>query len=113
MNSGMDEYRASYDNGVEIRDFNCLTHAARLVFDYPPTTRKVVYTTNAIESLNYSLWKIIKGPGAFPHDDARRVLSTTDGCLMSLIYTEPEHPMSRPDSGCYHPPPEIDPRTNP
>ena len=30
----------------------------------------MVYTTNAIESLNYSLRKIIKGRGAFPHDDA-------------------------------------------
>ena len=41
-------------------------------FDYPPDIRKVVYTTNAIESLNYSLRKIIKGCGAFPHDDAIR-----------------------------------------
>ncbi len=43
-------------------------------FDYPPEIRKVVYTTNAIESLNYSLRKIIKGRGAFPHDDAIRKL---------------------------------------
>jgi transposase-like protein len=35
-------------------------------FDYPPAIRKVVYTTNAIESLNYSLRKVIKGRGAFP-----------------------------------------------
>ena len=32
-------------------------------FDYPPEIRKVVYTNNAIEPLNYSLWKIIKGRG--------------------------------------------------
>ena len=43
-------------------------------FDYPPAIRKVVYTTNAIESLNYSLRKIIKGRGAFPHDDAIKKL---------------------------------------
>ncbi len=43
-------------------------------FGYPPEIRKVVYTTNAIESLNYSLRKIIKGRGAFPHDDAIRKL---------------------------------------
>ena len=43
-------------------------------FDYPPAIRKVVYTTNAIESLNYSLRKIIKGRGAFPHDEAIRKL---------------------------------------
>ena len=35
-------------------------------FGYPPEIRKVVYTTNAIESLNYSLRKIIKGRGPFP-----------------------------------------------
>lgn len=43
-------------------------------FDYPPAIRKVVYTTNAIESLNYSLRKVIKGRGAFPHDDAIKKL---------------------------------------
>ena len=43
-------------------------------FDYPPAIRKVVYTTNAVESLNYSLRKVIKGRGAFPHDDAIRKL---------------------------------------
>ena len=39
-------------------------------FDYPPEIRKVVYTTNAIESLNHSLRKIIKNRGAFPDDEA-------------------------------------------
>lgn len=39
-------------------------------FDYPPEIRKVVYTTNAIESLNYSLRKVLKKRGAFPSDQA-------------------------------------------
>ena len=43
-------------------------------FDYAPAIRKVIYTTNAIESLNYSLRKIVKGRGAFPNDDAVRKL---------------------------------------
>jgi putative transposase len=43
-------------------------------FDYPPEVRKVIYTTNAIESLNYSLRRVIKGRGAFPHDEAVRKL---------------------------------------
>ena len=43
-------------------------------FSFPPEIRKVVYTTNAIESLNYSLCKVIKGRGAFPHDEAIRKL---------------------------------------
>jgi len=37
-------------------------------FDYPEDIRKVIYTTNAIESLNRSLRKVIKTKGAFPND---------------------------------------------
>jgi putative transposase len=39
-------------------------------FDYPPEIRKVIYTTNAIESVNMSLRKITKNRGAFPSDEA-------------------------------------------
>lgn len=39
-------------------------------FDYSPEIRKVIYTTNAIESLNYSLRKLLKTRGSFPNDDA-------------------------------------------
>src|SRR5690606_12275038 len=39
-------------------------------FDYPPEIRRVIYTTNAIESLNYSLRKILKNRGAFPNDES-------------------------------------------
>jgi len=37
-------------------------------FDYPEDIRRVIYTTNAIESLNRSLRKVIKTKGAFPND---------------------------------------------
>ncbi|MFB1299630.1 IS256 family transposase [Mycobacterium sp. pW049] len=37
---------------------------------FPPELRKVIYTTNAIESLNYQLRKIIKNRGHFPNDQA-------------------------------------------
>lgn len=37
-------------------------------FDFPPEIRKVVYTTNAIESVNMSLRKITKNRGSFPSD---------------------------------------------
>ena len=39
-------------------------------FDYSADIRKVMYTTNAIESLNYSLRKMLKNRGAFPNDDS-------------------------------------------
>ena len=38
--------------------------------EFPPAVRKIIYTTNAIESLNYQLRKIIKNRGHFPNDDA-------------------------------------------
>jgi putative transposase len=37
---------------------------------FPPELRKIIYTTNSIESLNYQLRKIIKNRGHFPNDDA-------------------------------------------
>jgi transposase-like protein len=45
-------------------------------FDYPPQIRKVIYTTNAIESLNASLRKVTKSRKSFPNDDA----------VMKLLY---------------------------
>jgi putative transposase len=37
---------------------------------FPPELRRVIYTTNSIESLNFQLRKIIKNRGHFPNDDA-------------------------------------------
>lgn len=39
-------------------------------YDYPPEIRKMSYTTNAIESLNMQLRKVIKNRGHFPHEAA-------------------------------------------
>ena len=39
-------------------------------FAYPADIRKVIYTTNAIESLNMSLRKVTKNRGSFPNDEA-------------------------------------------
>jgi putative transposase len=40
------------------------------LFAFPPAIRKMIYTTNAVESLNRSLRKVIKTRGSFPTDDA-------------------------------------------
>jgi transposase-like protein len=40
------------------------------LFDYPDDIRKVIYTTNAIESLNSVIRKAIKNRKVFPHDQA-------------------------------------------
>ena len=45
-------------------------------FDYSPVIRKLIYTTNAIDSLNYSLRKVLKNRGAFPNDES----------IMKMIY---------------------------
>jgi transposase-like protein len=39
-------------------------------FAFPPEVRRVVYTTNALESVNAQLRKIIKTRGHFPTDEA-------------------------------------------
>jgi putative transposase len=39
-------------------------------FAFPPAVRRVIYTTNAIESVNGGVRKIIKTRGHFPTDEA-------------------------------------------
>lgn len=39
-------------------------------FNYPSEIRKVIYTTNAIESINSSIRKVIKNRKIFPHDNS-------------------------------------------
>ena len=41
-----------------------------VLFDYPPAIRRVIYTTNAIESLTYTLRKRLKTRGVFPNDES-------------------------------------------
>ena len=40
------------------------------IFDYPMEIRRVIYTTNAIESLNRSLRKVIKTKAVFPDEES-------------------------------------------
>jgi len=39
-------------------------------FQFPPEIRRIIYTTNAIESLNMSLRRVLKTRGAFPSEEA-------------------------------------------
>ena len=45
------------------------THLNDLI-KYPEEIRRVIYTTNAVESLNASLRKVTKNRAAFPDDEA-------------------------------------------
>ena len=49
-------------------------------FAFPPVVRKVIYTTNAIESVNARLRKIIKARGHFPSDEADTLRAGPTGC---------------------------------
>ncbi len=53
-----------------IRSWRSNWDKVRPMYTLPSEIRKAVYTTNIIESLNFSLRKIIKGRAAFPHDEA-------------------------------------------
>ncbi len=44
------------------------------LFAFPPEIRKIVYTTNAVESLHRTLRKVIKTRGSFPNEEAARKL---------------------------------------
>ncbi|MEB3125840.1 MAG: transposase, partial [Synechococcales bacterium] len=51
---------------------SCRSHWANIIpfFAFPPEIRRVIYTTNAIESMNSSLRKVIKSQQIFPSDEA-------------------------------------------
>jgi putative transposase len=40
------------------------------LFAFPPEIRKIIYTTNAVESLHMSLRKVIKTRGSFPNEES-------------------------------------------
>ena len=48
------------------RNWNDLTE----FFNYPKDIRRAIYTTNAIESLNFSLRKVTRNKSGFPDDDS-------------------------------------------
>ena len=50
-------------------------------FAFPPAVRRVIYTANAIESINARLRKIIKPRGHFPSDDAQAM---THASMLSM-----------------------------
>ena len=60
-------------------------------FDYPPEIRKVIYTTNAIESVNMSLRKLTKNRGSFPSDEALLKLFYLALRNISLKWSMPIH----------------------
>jgi putative transposase len=74
--ANLDAFAQKWDGDFPMISKSWIANWDRLCpfFDYPPEIRKAIYTTNAIESLNRSLRKIIKNRGAFPNEDAAKKL---------------------------------------
>lgn len=66
------DFEQKWDKDYQSIGLSWRRNWARIIpfFDYPPEIRKVIYTTNAIESINMSLRKIIKTRSSFPTDEA-------------------------------------------
>lgn len=66
------EFAAKWDERFPMISRSWQANWARVIpfFAHPPEIRKVIYTTNAIESLNMSLRKVTKARSSFPNDDA-------------------------------------------
>ena len=72
------EFEAKWDRRFPTISRSWRANWTRVIplFAFPPEIRKVIYTTNAIESLNMTLRKVTKTRGSFPNDDA----------LLKLLY---------------------------
>ena len=68
----LDELQATWGKShpVVIASWRNNWERVRPFFAFPFEVRRIIYTTNAIESLNYTLRKIIKSKGHFPSDEA-------------------------------------------
>ena len=68
----MDEFAKKWDAQYPTISAAWRRHWAHIIpfFDYPADIRKVIYTTNAIESMNMSIRKVTKNKRIFPNDEA-------------------------------------------
>lgn len=68
----LDRFAEKWDGKYPQISKSWRTHWPNLItlFDYPPDIRKVIYTTNAIESLNSVIRKSVKTRKVFPNDEA-------------------------------------------
>jgi putative transposase len=68
----LEEFAAKWDRRYPMISKSWRTNWERVVpmFGFPEDIRRAIYTTNAIESLNMSLRKIIKNRASFPSEDA-------------------------------------------
>ncbi|MEO1148593.1 MAG: transposase [Cyanobacteria bacterium J06638_22] len=77
------EFAERWDERYPTISKSWLNHWQRIIpfFAFPFEIRRAIYTTNAIESMNMSLRKVIKNHRAFPTNES--VLKVID--LMALV----------------------------
>ena len=70
--AALDAFAAKWDEQYPTISQIWIRHWENIIpiFDYPRAIRKVIYTTNAIESLNRSLRKVIKTKAVFPDENS-------------------------------------------
>ncbi len=68
----LNDFAAKWDEKFPLIAKSWRTNWPRVIpfFAHPPEIRKIIYTTNAIESLNMSLRKVTKTRASFPNDEA-------------------------------------------
>jgi transposase-like protein len=68
--TALEEFAAKWDPSYPAISQIWLRHWENIIpiFDYPMEIRRVIYTTNAIESVNRSLRKVIKTKAVFPDE---------------------------------------------
>ncbi len=68
----LDEFSLKWDAKFPMIAKSWRSNWTRVIpfFAHPPEIRKIIYTTNAIESLNMSLRKVTKARGSFPNDES-------------------------------------------
>jgi len=68
----LEEFAAKWDKKFPLISKSWRNNWVHIIpfFAFPPEIRKIIYTTNAIESLNMSLRKVTKTRSSFPNDDA-------------------------------------------
>jgi putative transposase len=76
--TALDELEDKWGNKypIVIRSWRKKWHHLSAYFKYPPDIRKVIYTTNAIESVHRQFRKLTKTKGAFPNENS----------LLKLLY---------------------------
>ena len=76
--TALDDFAAKWDEKYPAISQIWIRHWENIIpiFDYPMEIRRAMYTTNAIESLNRSLRKVIKTKAVFPDE----------GSVLKLMY---------------------------